>query len=173
MFGLLALNVFGLIVGMVAKLLMPGCDPGGIIVTMSLGIVGAILGGWIGRAMGLYRPEDPAGYCFLSRTVAQSADAQPHQQYEVEVPPLSRMFALARLSCLIHEERAFDPHSFCALSGIHAALKRNSCQPARAWRSLADLITLKNFLKRPGEVKNALPKSETLATNCPLKDVSA
>jgi uncharacterized membrane protein YeaQ/YmgE (transglycosylase-associated protein family) len=62
MFGILGWIVFGLIVGAVAKLIMPGNDPGGIIVTMLLGIVGAVVGGWLGRAMGLYGPEDPAGF---------------------------------------------------------------------------------------------------------------
>jgi uncharacterized membrane protein YeaQ/YmgE (transglycosylase-associated protein family) len=62
MFGILGWIVFGLVVGAIAKLVMPGRDPGGIIVTMLLGIVGAVLGGWIGRAMGLYGPEDPAGF---------------------------------------------------------------------------------------------------------------
>jgi uncharacterized membrane protein YeaQ/YmgE (transglycosylase-associated protein family) len=54
--------VFGLIVGAVAKLLMPGKDPGGIIVTMLLGIVGAIVGGFIGRALGLYSQGQSAGF---------------------------------------------------------------------------------------------------------------
>jgi uncharacterized membrane protein YeaQ/YmgE (transglycosylase-associated protein family) len=62
MFGILGWIVFGLIVGAVAKLVMPGKDPGGIIITMLLGIVGAVVGGWVGRAMGLYGPEDPAGF---------------------------------------------------------------------------------------------------------------
>jgi uncharacterized membrane protein YeaQ/YmgE (transglycosylase-associated protein family) len=62
MFGILGWIVFGLIVGAVAKLLMPGKDPGGILVTMVLGIVGAVLGGWLGRALNLYGPEDPAGF---------------------------------------------------------------------------------------------------------------
>lgn len=62
MFGILGWILFGLVVGAIAKLVMPGRDPGGIIVTMLLGIVGAVLGGWIGRAMGLYGPEDPAGF---------------------------------------------------------------------------------------------------------------
>ena len=44
--------VFGLIVGIVAKFLMPGRDPGGMIVTILLGIVGALVGGFIGRALG-------------------------------------------------------------------------------------------------------------------------
>ena len=54
--------VFGLIVGALAKLVMPGRDPGGIIVTMLLGIAGALLGGFLGRAMGLYGPGESAGY---------------------------------------------------------------------------------------------------------------
>ena len=62
MFGILGWILFGLIVGAVAKLLMPGNDPGGIIVTMLLGIVGAVVGGWLGRALGFYGPNDPAGF---------------------------------------------------------------------------------------------------------------
>jgi uncharacterized membrane protein YeaQ/YmgE (transglycosylase-associated protein family) len=62
MFGFLGWIVFGLIVGALAKFVMPGRDPGGMIVTILLGIVGAILGGWIGRALGLYGPEDAAGF---------------------------------------------------------------------------------------------------------------
>jgi uncharacterized membrane protein YeaQ/YmgE (transglycosylase-associated protein family) len=53
--------VFGLIVGAIAKLLMPGKDPGGIIVTMLLGIVGALLGGFIGRSLGMYGQNQSAG----------------------------------------------------------------------------------------------------------------
>ena len=62
MFGVLGWIVFGLVVGIVAKLLMPGRDPGGIIITMLLGIAGAVLGGLLGRAMGLYGPNDAAGF---------------------------------------------------------------------------------------------------------------
>ena len=62
MFGVLGWMLFGLIVGALAKLVMPGRDPGGIIVTMLIGIVGALLGGWIGRAVGWYGPNDGAGY---------------------------------------------------------------------------------------------------------------
>jgi len=54
--------VFGLIVGIVAKLLMPGRDPGGIIVTMLLGIIGAVVGGFVGRALGFYGPNQAAGF---------------------------------------------------------------------------------------------------------------
>jgi uncharacterized membrane protein YeaQ/YmgE (transglycosylase-associated protein family) len=54
--------VFGLVIGLIAKLLMPGKDPGGFIVTMLLGIAGALVGGFIGRAMGLYGPNQAAGW---------------------------------------------------------------------------------------------------------------
>jgi uncharacterized membrane protein YeaQ/YmgE (transglycosylase-associated protein family) len=60
--GILAWIVFGLVVGIIAKLLMPGRDPGGFIVTVLLGIAGALLGGFIGRAMGFYAPGQPAGW---------------------------------------------------------------------------------------------------------------
>ena len=62
MFGILGWIVFGLVVGAIAKLVMPGRDPGGFIVTILLGIVGAVLGGWIGRTMGMYGPDEPAGF---------------------------------------------------------------------------------------------------------------
>jgi uncharacterized membrane protein YeaQ/YmgE (transglycosylase-associated protein family) len=54
--------LFGLVVGALAKLVMPGSDPGGIIVTMLLGIAGAVLGGFIGQALGLYREGEAAGF---------------------------------------------------------------------------------------------------------------
>ena len=62
MIGILGWIVFGLVVGAVAKLLMPGRDCGGIIVTTVLGIVGALLGGYLGQALGLYGPGDAAGF---------------------------------------------------------------------------------------------------------------
>jgi uncharacterized membrane protein YeaQ/YmgE (transglycosylase-associated protein family) len=62
MIGVLGWIVFGLIVGAIAKLVMPGRDPGGIIVTMLIGIAGALIGGFIGRALGWYGPEDAAGF---------------------------------------------------------------------------------------------------------------
>jgi uncharacterized membrane protein YeaQ/YmgE (transglycosylase-associated protein family) len=62
MFGLIGWIVFGLIVGAIAKLVMPGRDPGGIIVTMLLGIAGAVAGGYLGRALGWYGPQDSAGF---------------------------------------------------------------------------------------------------------------
>jgi len=62
MVGILGWIIFGLIVGALAKLLMPGKDPGGYIVTALLGIAGAVVGGFLGRALGLYGPDDPAGF---------------------------------------------------------------------------------------------------------------
>jgi uncharacterized membrane protein YeaQ/YmgE (transglycosylase-associated protein family) len=62
MFSVLAWMLFGLIVGLIAKLVMPGKDPGGIFVTMLIGIVGALLGGFLGRAIGWYQPGEAAGF---------------------------------------------------------------------------------------------------------------
>ena len=60
--GIIWMLIIGLIVGAVAKLIMPGKDPGGIIVTILLGIAGAFLAGFLGRAMGWYGEGDAAGF---------------------------------------------------------------------------------------------------------------
>jgi uncharacterized membrane protein YeaQ/YmgE (transglycosylase-associated protein family) len=52
----------GLIVGALAKLLMPGRDPGGIFVTMLLGVAGALLAKFLGQGVGWYRDGEPAGF---------------------------------------------------------------------------------------------------------------
>lgn len=54
--------LFGLVVGVVAKLLLPGKDPGGIIVTALIGMLGGWLGGRIGRWLGWYQEGQPAGF---------------------------------------------------------------------------------------------------------------
>jgi uncharacterized membrane protein YeaQ/YmgE (transglycosylase-associated protein family) len=54
--------LFGLVVGIVGKLLMPGRDPGGFILTILLGVAGALLGGFVGQALGFYREGEPAGF---------------------------------------------------------------------------------------------------------------
>lgn len=54
--------IIGGIAGAIAKLLMPGRDPGGCIITILLGIAGALLAGWIGHAIGWYRPNEGAGF---------------------------------------------------------------------------------------------------------------
>jgi uncharacterized membrane protein YeaQ/YmgE (transglycosylase-associated protein family) len=61
-FHIIWLLIIGLIIGALAKLIMPGRDPGGIIVTMLLGIAGSFIGGIIGRALGLYGPGQGAGF---------------------------------------------------------------------------------------------------------------
>ena len=50
--------IVGLVVGALAKFLMPGDDPGGIIVTILIGIAGSVVAGYLGRAIGWYGPED-------------------------------------------------------------------------------------------------------------------
>ena len=60
--GIITWILFGLVVGVIAKLLMPGRDPGGFIVTILLGIAGALVGGFVGRAMGLYQEGEAAGW---------------------------------------------------------------------------------------------------------------
>jgi uncharacterized membrane protein YeaQ/YmgE (transglycosylase-associated protein family) len=54
--------LIGLAVGVVAKLLMPGDDPGGLIITIFLGIAGAFVARWIGQAAGWYGPTESAGF---------------------------------------------------------------------------------------------------------------
>lgn len=54
--------IIGLLAGIVAKLLMPGRDPGGFIVTILLGIAGAFVATWLGQAVGWYGPDDAAGF---------------------------------------------------------------------------------------------------------------
>ena len=60
--GILGWILFGLVVGALAKLVMPGKDPGGIIVTMLIGVAGAVLGGFVGRALGFYGEGEAAGF---------------------------------------------------------------------------------------------------------------
>lgn len=60
-FGVLGWIVFGLVAGVIAKLIMPGKDPGGFAITIVLGIAGALVGGFVGRAMGLYSEGEAAG----------------------------------------------------------------------------------------------------------------
>ena len=60
--GVIGWILFGLVVGVIGKLLTPGRDPGGFILTALLGIAGALLGGFLGQALGLYRQGEPAGF---------------------------------------------------------------------------------------------------------------
>jgi uncharacterized membrane protein YeaQ/YmgE (transglycosylase-associated protein family) len=62
MFHLIGWIIFGLIVGVIARALMPGRDPGGFLVTILLGIAGSVLGGFLARAVGWYGPHEAAGF---------------------------------------------------------------------------------------------------------------
>jgi uncharacterized membrane protein YeaQ/YmgE (transglycosylase-associated protein family) len=62
MFGVIGWILFGLVVGVIAKFLMPGRDPGGFIITMLIGIAGAVIGGFLGRTLGWYGPNEGAGF---------------------------------------------------------------------------------------------------------------
>ena len=59
---IVALIIVGFIVGALAKFVMPGRDPGGFIITIGLGIAGAVVGAAIGRGLGFYGPDEPAGW---------------------------------------------------------------------------------------------------------------
>jgi uncharacterized membrane protein YeaQ/YmgE (transglycosylase-associated protein family) len=54
--------LFGLVVGVVARFIVPGREPGGWVISMLIGIGGAMLGGFLGRLVGLYGPGQPAGF---------------------------------------------------------------------------------------------------------------
>lgn len=59
---MIAIIVIGLFVGVIAKFLMPGRDPGGFVITILLGIGGAMLANWAGGSMGMYQQDEPAGF---------------------------------------------------------------------------------------------------------------
>lgn len=56
--------IIGFLIGAIAKLLMPGKDPGGWIISILLGLAGSAVAAWLGRAMGWYAPNEPAGFIF-------------------------------------------------------------------------------------------------------------
>lgn len=61
-YGILGWIVVGGLAGAIAKLLMPGRDPGGCIITVLLGIAGAVVAGWLGQAVGWYKMGEGAGF---------------------------------------------------------------------------------------------------------------
>jgi uncharacterized membrane protein YeaQ/YmgE (transglycosylase-associated protein family) len=61
-YGIIGWIVIGGLAGAIAKLLMPGRDPGGCIITVLLGIAGALVAGWIGHAIGWYNTGEGAGF---------------------------------------------------------------------------------------------------------------
>jgi uncharacterized membrane protein YeaQ/YmgE (transglycosylase-associated protein family) len=62
MFGFIGAILIGLFVGLVARLLMPGKSVQGFVMTSLLGIAGAVVGRWVGEAVGWYRPEEGVGF---------------------------------------------------------------------------------------------------------------
>jgi uncharacterized membrane protein YeaQ/YmgE (transglycosylase-associated protein family) len=61
-YGIIGWIVIGGLAGLIAKALMPGRDPGGCIITILLGIAGALLAGWLGQAIGWYHSGEGAGF---------------------------------------------------------------------------------------------------------------
>ena len=61
-YGFLGWIVIGALAGIIAKAIMPGRDPGGCIITILLGVAGALLAGFIGNAVGWYKPGEGAGF---------------------------------------------------------------------------------------------------------------
>ncbi len=59
---LIVFLLFGLVVGVLARFIVPGKEPGGWVVSMLLGVGGAVLGGYFGRVLGLYREGQPTGF---------------------------------------------------------------------------------------------------------------
>ena len=90
-YGIIGWIVIGGIAGAIAKLLMPGRDPGGCIITVLLGIAGALLAGWIGHAVGWYNTGEGAGFIaaivgaflilLLYRLVARSRTCQSFSKH--------------------------------------------------------------------------------------------
>jgi uncharacterized membrane protein YeaQ/YmgE (transglycosylase-associated protein family) len=60
--GIISATIIGLIVGAIAKFLMPGKDPGGWIITILIGLAGSFIGTYLGQVVGLYRAGEPAGF---------------------------------------------------------------------------------------------------------------
>ncbi|RYF27353.1 MAG: GlsB/YeaQ/YmgE family stress response membrane protein [Comamonadaceae bacterium] len=60
--GIIATILIGLVVGIIAKFLMPGRDPGGFIITILIGIAGSAIATYLGRAMGFYQVGESAGF---------------------------------------------------------------------------------------------------------------
>ena len=54
--------VFGLVVGAIARMLVPGREPGGWVVSMAIGILGSMIGAFVGQAVGIYRVGETAGF---------------------------------------------------------------------------------------------------------------
>jgi uncharacterized membrane protein YeaQ/YmgE (transglycosylase-associated protein family) len=92
--GIISAIFIGLIVGAIAKFLMPGRDPGGWIVTILIGLAGSFIGTYLGQALGLYRAGEPAG--FVGSIVGASFTLSARRQTR-HVNPSRYRTRLARL----------------------------------------------------------------------------
>ena len=79
--GVLGWVFFGLIIGLMARALLPGRDPMGLIATTLLGIVGALVGGWAGQILGFYAPGSRAG--FLAAIIGAVALLVVYRQFAI------------------------------------------------------------------------------------------
>ena len=66
MLGFISWIVFGFVIGLIARAILPGRDAMGFVATTLLGIIGAVLGGWAGRFFGWYAQGEPAGWVFAT-----------------------------------------------------------------------------------------------------------
>jgi len=66
MLGFISWIVFGFVIGLIARAILPGRDSMGFVATTLLGIVGAVVGGWAGQFFGWYAPGEPAGWIFAT-----------------------------------------------------------------------------------------------------------
>ncbi len=80
--------IIGLVVGVLAKMLMPGRDPGGFIITTLLGIGGAVVANFLGRSLGWYRPDQPAG--FLASILGAVLLLMAYRMFKRSPRPLGR-----------------------------------------------------------------------------------
>jgi uncharacterized membrane protein YeaQ/YmgE (transglycosylase-associated protein family) len=90
MMGVLGWILFGFVVGLIARAIMPGRDPLGLVGTTLLGIVGALCAGWIGQALGWYTATDGAG--FIAATIGAVAGRKrlTTHSYTDELHPVPR-----------------------------------------------------------------------------------
>jgi uncharacterized membrane protein YeaQ/YmgE (transglycosylase-associated protein family) len=88
--------IIGLIVGALAKLIMPGRDPGGALVTMLIGVAGALIAGFLGRSLGWYQAGESAGFiasvlgAILLLAVYRAVISRRHPPGDVPRRPLMR-----------------------------------------------------------------------------------